>query len=193
MTIGIDVDDTITNSYDEIINRIALYYNLNVLELKNSGVSYYEIKDDKKKYPNYDEFTKNNFEDIMKNVSIKDNACEVINNLHNEGFKIYIVTARNKKEYSMPYTYTYEYLINNNIYFDKLIVSSFEKGKTCLENKIDILIDDNVDNCVSARNSGVKTLLFDNVFNKQNNEFERVYSWYEIYKKIHEIDNKKRE
>ena len=90
-------------------------------------------------------FYKDNIERIVKGLKVKDGAKEYIDKLKEDGHSIYIITGRNNGEYSDPYNMTKEWLNNNSIYYDKLILTNAYKndkhGKTekCLENNIDIL------------------------------------------------------
>ena len=186
MRIGIDVDDTITNSYDIIFDLIGKVYNKDSDKLKADGVTYYDVMEDHVNFPNYDKVILDNFDNIMPNVSLKENARDVINKLHEDGHQIIIMTARSDKEYSNPYIITYLYLVKHDILFDKIFVNMNDKGALCKEQKIDLFIDDSVRNCESAINNGINTLLFDNTFNKENNDIRRVYNWNEVYKIINE-------
>ena len=115
MRIAIDVDDTITNSYDVIFDLLGKVYNKDSDKLKADGVTYYDVMADNVNFPDYDKFTANNFDAIMPNVPLKKDAKEVINKLHEEGHQIIIMTARSDKEYSNPYVITYLYLVKNDI------------------------------------------------------------------------------
>lgn len=189
MRIGIDVDDTITNSYDVIFDLIGKVYNKDSNKLKEDGVNYSDVMEDHVNFPNYDKFVSDNFDKIIPNVPLKENAKDIINKLHDDGHQIIIMTARNDKEYSNPYMTTYLYLVKHDIMFDKIFVNMKDKGSLCKEQKIDIFIDDSVTNCKSAINNGINTYLFDSTFNKENNDIRRVYNWNDVYKIINE--NKK--
>lgn len=71
--------------------------------------------------------------------------------------------------------------------FDKLIVNSQKKEIDCLENNVEVFIDDSFKNCINVYNKlHIPVFLFDSRYNKYNSypEIERVYSWDEIYTKI---------
>ncbi len=193
MRIGIDVDDTITNSYDTIFDLIGEVYNIDSNKLKEDGTTYYDVQEDHVNFPNYDKFVVDNFDKIIPNVSLKENAKEVINKLHEDGHQIIIITARSDKEHSNPYMTTYLYLVKHDILFDKVFVNMKDKGALCKEEKIDIFIDDSVINCKSAINSGINTFLFDATFNKNNKDIKRVNDWLDVYRIVNEIDDNKKE
>lgn len=193
MRIGIDVDDTITNSYDSIMDLIGKKYSINSEKLKEAGTTYYDIMADNINFPDYDKFCASNFESLLSNVPLKEGAKEVINKLHEEGHQIVIISARNDKEYLNPYMTTYMYLVKHDILFDKIFVNILNKGEFCKIKKIDLFIDDSVINCKSAVNSGIRTFLFDNTFNKKNIDLKRVYNWNEIYDIVNDIREIKKE
>ena len=171
MRIGIDIDDTITNSYNRILSELEKYYNINKYMYMNSGISYYDIMKDKKTFPDYYDYCKNNFERILYDVPLK----------HNE---IIFITARNKDEYSDPYTYTKDYLDRNNIKYDELYTDVKDKGKLCHDLKIDVFIDDAITHCEEASKYNINTYLFDNTFNKNETRFKRIYSWTDALDKL---------
>ena len=68
--------------------------------------------------------------------------------------------------------------------FDKLIVGSIDKGKACVENKIDVFIDDHVDFCEGVAKTTTKVLIFNSPDNQQKTKYKRVYDWNEVYREI---------
>ena len=130
-----------------------------------------------------------NIERIVKELKVKDGAKEYIDKLKEDGHSIYIITGRDNGEYSDPYNMTKEWLDKNFIYYDKLILTNAYKndkhGKTekCLENNIDIMIDDSVHICQDCIDNNITTLLMDTPYNKQVN-MPRVHNWKEIYEYI---------
>ena len=65
-----------------------------------------------------------------------------------------------------------------------------DKGKTCYENKIDLFIDDSINNCLNVLEYDIDTFIFDNIYNK-NTKIKRVKNWLEINKYIERINNGK--
>ena len=179
MRIGIDIDDTMTDSYDLITTIYSDWCNIDKSQIINNKASYRELLN-RKLYPNYKEFTIEKFDTIMPHVKLKSHVKEVIDKLHKMGFTIEIVTARTILEYEDPYAISYNYLKKNDIYFDKLNIGVYDKGIFCKEHNIDVLIDDSVDNLADAKKHGIKTILFNNIFNENNTEFTRANSWIDI-------------
>lgn len=186
MRIGIDVDDTIANSYENVIREVAAYYHKDFNELLERKMGYHDFFDNDE-FPNYNTFVFERYKHIIDKSVIKENAVRVINKLHEEGNEIIIITARHYGEYDDPYAITLKYLSKHEIEFDKIIVNKMDKGQVCIDENIDLFIDDSVSNCRKVKEAGVNVLLFDAPFNQDNNEFKRVCDWKEVY----DIVNKK--
>ena len=68
MRIGIDIDDTITNSYNKILEELQKEYGINRFDYINQGITYYDIQQQKHKFPGYDKFCYENFERLVHNL-----------------------------------------------------------------------------------------------------------------------------
>lgn len=174
MRIGIDIDDTMTETYDIFMKKICEIYNLDYETLFMQAMNYDYLH---KKYPKA--FEMEIFEKYVPNVKLKKDVKKVINKLSKK-HEIIIITARNKNEYKMPYNVACNYLIKNNIHFDEMFVEIYDKGKCCYDNKIDLFIDDSVRNCLSVDEYGIDTIIYDNIFNKDCN-LKRFDNWLDIY------------
>jgi len=178
MNIGIDIDDTITNTYDTFLPMVAIKYGLDINRLKQEKISYDTLKE---KLPDYDGFMAECFDAMARIIPVKDNAKNILNKLRKMGHKIIIITARNYSDYDNPYELTYEYLKANEIPFDKLLVNISDKGKECVLENIDLFIDDSYNNCKSVQEQGIEVLLMDAKFNTDKKDLVRVKDWEEIY------------
>lgn len=183
MRIGIDVDDTITNTYECLVEKIAEYYKVDGDELLDRALTY-DVFNNSEEFPCFSNFVEKYFDVLAPNFPIKDDAKEYLDKIYAEGNEIIFITARHIGEYTDPYALTFNYLIKNTIPFDKIIVGSLDKGRTCLEENIDLFIDDSIGNCNKVKNCGINILLFNSRFNKKS-DLRRVYSWHEIYDLIH--------
>lgn len=190
ITIGIDLDDTISNS-NEIFLKYARIYN----EEKNLNFPIDENQWDLSRAfgwndNNYKELREKYLKTLLNEAKTKENAENVIKKLKNEGHEIIIITARHEEELGDPYDFTKAWLESNNIYFDKLIVNSQEKEVDCLENNVEVFIDDSFKNCINVyKKLHIPVFLFDSRYNKHNSypDIERIYSWDEVYSKIKNI------
>ena len=178
MRIGIDIDDTITNTQAKI-DEIAL----------KEGFKIY----DRTKHWFYDRYNTTSEEDetflkkyvveIMTTETVKEGVSKYIDMLRNEGHEIYIVTARSSYyDPSIP-DITVKYLKDNNINYDKIFLACRDKARICLDNKIDILVDDSIENIINVEEVGIKTITIDNEYNKDI-KTTRAHNWEEVYNLI---------
>lgn len=181
MNIGIDIDDTINNLHDILIKKGTEFNEREKIDFKVNPTQW-----DFDKAFGWDELTAKKFmdenmENAYLNAGIKEKAAEVINRLHTEGEKIIIITAREIKN---AYKISETWLKEKNVNFDKLIVGAEDKAKICLENNIDVFIDDLVNNCKKVSETKAKVLMFNSPYNQEEKECKRVYNWDEIYREI---------
>ena len=186
MNLGIDIDDTINNLHDMLIKKGTEFNEREKIDHKINQNAWHWDKafgwDDQMAQKFLDE----NMENIYLNAGIKENAAEVINKLHTEGNKIVIITARGPEHVQDIYKTSEIWLKQKNVIFDKLIVNSKDKTKACIENNIDVFIDDHVDFCEGVSTTNAKVFMFDSPYNKEETRYKRVYNWNEIYIKIKE-------
>jgi len=182
LRIGIDIDDTICDTNELIVQEADKY---DKYVLGGNGIK------DPKAY----EFTKmmgwgpdgkgkffaDRLEYIMNNTKIKPYAKEIINKLYDEGNEIIFISLRKDKYLSDPYKISYNWLVKNEIKFHKLFVNTGEKTDECVENNIDIFIDDLPKNCEDVSKAGIEVLLFTNGYNLDEKRFIRKNNWLEIY------------
>jgi len=184
MNIGIDIDDTITNTYETLIPMIAISYGMNIDKLFEKLPTYKELRGT---LPDYNKFIRDNFSKMAKMVPLKVGAVDVINKLREQGHRIIFISARNNNEYDDPYKLSYDFLTANGIQFDKLIVNAPNKAKECVLENIDLFIDDNTKNCKAVKDKGIATLQMDTSFSKGSKNLRKVKDWQEIYKIVQEM------
>ena len=179
MRIGIDIDDTLTDTSVEI-ERLAHIHDSeyenklvpNIYNMLRGSISEEITKDFYKKY----------FGEICGGAKIKENAKEVIDKLIEEGHEIIFITARSTSFFDDPYGFTKNYLDKNNINYKELIVGHFHKIDICKEKKIDVFFDDAVDTIERLSENGVDALLFTTKYNKDfNTNARRINNWLEVY------------
>ncbi len=187
MVIAVDVDDTITNTYEYMLPLVAINYNLDLKKLWDNKPSYKELS---KTLPNYKDFIQKNLHILANIVTVKKDAIKVLKRLRSEGHKIFIITARNTEEYSNPYQITYDYLISRDIPFDKLITNVGNKGLRCVSEGVDIFLDDNTKSCKSAMKYNIKTYQFKSNFCSPEDKIPRANSWEDFYNIISNLSHK---
>lgn len=99
--------------------------------------------------------------------------------MKNDGNEIYIITARNNDYCDDMYAFTKRSIDRFNIPYTKLILTEKFKLKSCIENDIDLMIDDSK-YIYDELNSKIKTILFDDK-RKYLDQKDMVSSWDEIY------------
>jgi len=198
MNIGIDIDDTISETFETLLPYSQRY---TIQDLKRK--SNINLKGDLSNHfyivyiNNWSEqeainFWKKYYAEILKEVNIKKFASDIINKLKQEGHKIYLITARWNMEKDNVKQITKKWLKDNNVQYDELIINASDKLKIAQEKDLDIFIDDSFSNCKSiAENKKAKVFLMNTKMNEAlyDSDIQRVYSWPEIYNLI----NKKEE
>ena len=166
MKIGIDIDDTISNTYDVIFNYAQKY---TLEELKrdlniSNNKSYYDH--------NYTEsihgwnklesvmFWEKYYKEMLHKVRPKTFAKEYLNKIA-EDYEIYLITAR----FDIPgldvKKITEEWLSNYEIPYVKLITNANNKAKIIKENEIELFFFFIFNNFILISDIGIKTYLMD--------------------------------
>lgn len=187
MVIGIDMDDTICST-NELIIEVADKYDKEVLGGTGvKDVEAYEFTDMLGWNPEMKgQFFKDKLEFIMSSATIKPDAREVINKLHDEGCKIIIITYRKAKYLTDPYKLTEDWLKKEGVKFDKIYVDTGSKVDECVESKVDLFIDDKEGHCEEVSEAGIDVILFTNAYNHDEKRFTRFDNWSDIYKYVKE-------
>ena len=193
MNIGIDLDDTICNTYEVFLPYFKKFMEE---ELKREyqfdledKTDYYKLQ---KRFGLTDDedftFWEKYFPTIVKEVVPKDNSVEVIKKLKEDGNNIFLITARYAVEGFDIRGITEKWLNEKGIVYDKLIINSHNKLEIANEEKIDIFIDDSVRNCSMLIDGNIKTCMYTTEYNNfyENENMTRVYSWDEFYKIVKE-------
>lgn len=145
MNIGIDIDDTLADT-NTVIFEYACKYNNDI------GLNY-EVKKDEWDWDIacgwttnelIEGFYKKYIDKALKKAEIKENAKDILEKLKKQDNKIFLVTSRAENEVEGMAELTKEWLANNNIPYDKLVLNSKNKSIVCIENNIDIFFDDNI-------------------------------------------------
>lgn len=195
MNIGIDIDGVLTDLENYIDTVGKKYMNENGLDFDdtmNQNTIYgFLSKEDSHRFWN------THWEHYATTIKVRKNASNIIEKLKNDGNKIIIITARTydsqiikdgiKRQKSMK-KLIINWLNKNNIKYDKIVFSNLNKLKDCLDNKIDIMIEDSVSNIEQLKDY-MKILCFDAKYNQSyaNSQIYRVYNWNDVYNIINKI------
>ena len=191
MVIGIDIDDTISNTYEYIFPYAQKYtiedLNKEIKDVNRDSITHMYVEtfhswteEQSKKF--FDQY----YEIIIKNVKTKLYAVDIINKLKSEGHKIYLITARFQIDKFDVETETTKWLKENNIQYDELIINAQDKVTVAKDKGVDIFIDDAIKNCTNMAEAGIKTFIMDSIVNVnyKNDKLTRVYSWPHVYQEI---------
>lgn len=187
MKIGLDIDNVILETDEEILKEMIKEDTTK----RNKGIVNPEAdyiflgmfdwtKDE------IDEFLNKKMEDIAKKLKAKENAKYFIDKLIEEGHEIYLISNRSSKQYRDAYHTTKDNLKLNDIKYTKLIITETnDKTKECLDEEIDIMVDDRPRNCFKLIEKNINCLLFKTKYEKREfNNLKSVSSWSELYETI---------
>lgn len=190
MRIGIDMDGVLTELERFHIDYGSKYCFENDIEF-NVDLSKYDMAGAfsiTKEQSN--DFWRKYLELYAKETKAKEFAKEIIDKLKEDKNEIYIITSRWLTDReddignNMRNT-TKNWLYKNQINYDKLIFTKKKKSEHCIENKIDLMIEDDSKN-INEISKTIPVICFDASYNKecQGKNIIRCYSWYDIYSKI---------
>lgn len=199
MRIGIDIDGVLTDIEEWQLDYESKFYYENygkrIINAKGyDTIDIFEATSDED-----DAFWRKYFRDYAENVPVRKFADEVTKKLKDDGNEIYIITARGAFLSHSADVMLYEenkkivldWLENNGIVYDKIIFSPEEKKDICMKNKIDIMIEDKPSGIMKIA-SKIPVICFAAGYNEEcsGDNIIRCYSWYDIYAKIKELENK---
>ncbi len=194
MNIGIDIDNVLSNFNEVLLND----YTKHDKELRNNGIVNNDVYIRKMFDWSEDEealYYKENIERLASLFEPIKDCSKYIKKLRENGHCIYIISGRDNGEYSDPYNMTIKWLKKYDIEYDKLILTNAynhqEKADICIKNNVDIMIDDSINVCLKCSESGIKSLLFNTEYNKNEISFTRVNNWEEIFNYINNYKKEK--
>ena len=185
MKIGIDIDNCISNFDDTLLKE----YLRHDKKLRDTGiinenaeyirVGMFDWTDEEEK-----SFYNANIENFAKTLEPIQDSVYYIKKLKDNGHEIYIITGRNNGEYTNPHELTKEWLNKYNIVYDKLIFTNaydkHAKTEICLENNIDLMIEDSTKISLDLLNNGIKVYTMNTRYNQKEQTLDRVSNWNEI-------------
>ena len=179
MRIGIDIDDTVTNTWEYVLPMHAERFGKGIEELKKGRPYFEAVSDCVSSFQEYSLVMNDIYKKYKEVLPLKENAVKNINKLYDMGHSIYFITSRSVTD--DEYEATKRFLDNNNFKYNKLFVGVLNKADMCLKLGIDLFIDDSLKQCREVSNMGIRTLMFYNTFNR-GNDFTYLMSWDDIFK-----------
>ena len=189
MRIGIDLDGVITDIARFVIDYGTKFCQENNLEYKLNLGEYDEAKALGISYEDAEKFWNKYLPYYATKYNTREFVQEVITKLKATN-EIYIITARNeegftKEHYGHMQETVKKWLKDNKTIYDKIIFTKESKLPYCIENQIDVMIEDSPNNILDISRK-IPVLCFDNPYNENINgeNITRVYSWYDILKNL---------
>lgn len=193
MRIGIDIDGVLTDieQWQLDLGSKILFEKYNKKIINANGYDVKEIYDIDSSLE--DDFWKEYLYEYSMKEPARKYCNEIIKKLKDDGNEIYIITARfhtdkDNEDCNRMRNIVINWLKEYNIYYDKIIFSPEEKLDICIQNNIDLMIEDKVDN-INTISKKIPVICFDARYNQQcsGNNIYRCYSWYDIYSTIKNI------
>ena len=153
MTIGIDIDDTMTETSKKAMEYLNKY--------EPSYKDYHNLP--KELYLKYMQLY---IDDILGNAELKNGVKDALDYLKSKNFNIVIITARSNTYSSNVIDITHAYLKKYQIPYDKIFFNKEIKGKTAKENNVDIFIDDKENVLDDVNSYGIECIRIGNGFSK---------------------------
>ena len=199
MNIGIDIDDTISETFEALL-PYSQKYTIEDLKRKSEinlrgdlSNHFYIVYVNGWSEQEALAFWEKYYAEILRQLNIKKFASEVISKLKKEGHKIYLITARWDMRADNVKEITEKWLKDNNVEYDELIINASDKLKIAQEKNIDIFIDDSFKNCKSiSDNTTAKVYIMNTKANEnlEDKDIKRVYSWPEVYSLVNQKEEK---
>ena len=187
MNIGIDIDDTITNSSDTFIAYAKNYNKKKKIKHKIDNTCLDCQKSFGWNNDNKVEFYNKYLKKVLENTEPLISAVKVIKKIRNQDNKIFFITARNTTEIENIFELTTNWLLKKGFEYDKLIVNCTDKSKICEKYFIDIFIDDNYLNCKQvAEKLKIIVLQIETRYNRNDydDSIYKMKNWKQIFEFI---------
>ncbi len=175
MVIGIDIDNTITNTHTTTMKYLAQY--------DKSCLDWHTLP-----YTKQAEFLTLYSDNILSECSLKDYVSEALNYLHNNGYKLIFITARSNRYSPNITTITQNYFAKYNIPYDDLIFNAdynTSKGEIAHQNKVSLFIDDKEENLDTIAKYNIECLKFISPNSKKSSsKYKTFTNWHDIIEYI---------
>ena len=183
--IGIDIDGCLTDVYNWYLTNGKEYASSIGKKLINKN-GYDPVEMFNLTKEEFKDFLEKKLMDYSINEPARENASKVCKELIEEGYELYIITARfnsdkNDESGVKMRKIIEQWFKDNNIPYTRIIYSSEDKLDICLTNKIDIMIEDKVSTLLDIKEH-IPVICFDAPYNRNidDNNLFRVRNWKEI-------------
>lgn len=168
MIIGIDIDDTITETTKNA-NKYARIFDPNLND------DYHTFSKEK-----YEEFRHLYQREISRTNPLKEGVKEAFEYFDKHNIKVIIITTRDKYYANDIDEISINHLKNNGLKFSKFI-NTTTKGIEAYKNKVDLFIDDKEKNLDDVKSYGIECIRFST---KNDSKYKTFSDWSDIIKYI---------
>lgn len=197
MNIGVDIDNTITNTRELIIDYVQIFAKENNLETKVSQGQYSLEKSLHWETATTNQFFNKYLADIYRDVSPKPNALEVLHELQSN-HSLFLITSRNQRDPIIEAT-TQQWLSTHQVPYDVLVMNNtenmhhFSKLQACQEHRINVMIEDHHDLSLELSRF-IPVIMFDYPYNAHLNvnNIIRVKDWLEVREALVAIESREK-
>lgn len=188
MIVGVDIDGVVADSLLAWITELNKYFGQQ--KRIEDVVSYQFDKVYNVTWDEMDYFFRQYQEVLLSNLAPVEHAPRALE-LLKEKHQLVLITARPESFRTM----TQEWLQHHQIPYDDLMMTNYcDKADYCSQARVDIYIEDSLENAQSIARTGIPVVLYDAPYNRNNKDGQliRRFNWPEIYRTVHALDNFKR-
>jgi len=167
MRIGIDIDDTLVST-SESFDEVSKKYNINFSKSWKDEWTQEERDFIFKKY----------LDEILLGAKFKENSIEVVNQLHDLGHQLIVITARNNNYSKTMKGKTLEILQTKDLKISKVYFEQTKKSDLAKELNIDLMIDDSRYVYDNMKKDGIDCILFG----------DKIKTWNEVLEYVKEME-----
>lgn len=164
MNLCFDLDDVIANTYPQII-KAALVFHIDILRREDiaNDLDIIHAEGDYFWFAKVLAWSEKELELFFHTkypyflnlcIPIKE-SVDFLNNMHKKNHNITILSSRETRDYADVQKITEQWLSDNGVYFDKVLLGYKNKYEYLKQNNIQLFVDDNIDNCKDAKKAGV--------------------------------------
>lgn len=196
MKIAIDIDGTIYDT-EKYFRVDAELYDIDVLK-RNSLANSKALWADHRY--NWSEEENRDFINRLYEITDKSNlipgAKEVIEKIQGMGMETIIITARGSvgfDNFEEMMDVVNKKLEKDNLKFDKIFWKNLDKVDTCINEKVDFIIDDSPEVCKKTSEAGINTIFLHDAGIQEltpNEHLTEVSNWGEVYRIISDVSRK---
>lgn len=182
MKIGIDIDDTITDSWECLIPYYSKLFNKTPEELRKSK-PYHKSVEDKITLDEYFDIMLPIYDKVIPNVHLKPHVKETIDKLYERGHKVYFITARGRG-HTNPYEDSKNFLDKHKIKYEEIYINAGNKAEICNNLGISLFIDDSYRHCKEVADFGIAVLMPETYYNKEYTDIPHFSDWRYVYEYV---------